>query len=156
MDFDRFLGLMRALELEDVDYVLVGAAALGVHGLLRATEDVDLFVRPTGENVERLKRALRAVWNDPEIEQISAEDIGGDYPTIRYVPPEGTLVIDLIARLGQAFRFDDLESETVMVEGQRVRVASPRTLYAMKRDTVRPQDRADAEALRRRFKLGDA
>lgn len=155
MDFDLFLKLMKSLEAEGVDYVLVGAAALGVHGLLRATEDVDLFVRPTAENVERLRRALSNVWTDPEIDRITVDDLGGNYPTIRYVPPEGVLAIDFMSRLGEAFRFEDLQRETVVVEGQSIRVATPRTLYDMKRDTVRPQDRVDAEALRRRFKLGE-
>jgi hypothetical protein len=36
-----------------------------------------------------------------------------------------------------------------------VRVATPRMLYRMKRHTVRPIDRADAEALREKFDLGD-
>lgn len=38
-------------------------------------------------------------------------------------------------------------------EGVRFRVATPRMLYRMKRDTVRPQDRLDAEAIRERFGL---
>ena len=37
----------------------------------------------------------------------------------------------------------------------RVRIATPRALYRMKRDTVRPIDRADADALRRRFAIED-
>ena len=40
-----------------------------------------------------------------------------------------------------------------MVEGVSVRVATPRTLHRMKRDTVRPQDRLDADVLRARFGL---
>ena len=153
MDFDVFLQLMKALEAEHADYVLVGAAALGVHGLVRATEDIDLFVRANPENVDRLKRALNAVWSDPEIENISSDDLAGEYPTVRYVPPTGGIVVDLISHLGEAFAFDDLEIEDVVLEGQRIRVASPRTLYRMKRDTLRPKDRMDAEALRRRFGL---
>jgi hypothetical protein len=39
------------------------------------------------------------------------------------------------------------------MEGIRVRVATPRALYQMKKDTVRPQDRLDAEVLRERFNL---
>lgn len=153
MTFDSFLHLLRALETERVDYVLVGATALGLHGIVRATEDIDLFVRPESENVERLKRALRSVWSDPEIDQISAQDLAGDYPTIRYVPPGETMVVDLLARLGTAFAFDDLEVESVVIEGVRIRVATPRTLYRMKKDTIRPIDRADAATLREKFKL---
>lgn len=36
-----------------------------------------------------------------------------------------------------------------------ISVVSPRTLYEMKRDTVRLKDRADAALLRERFSLGD-
>jgi len=36
-----------------------------------------------------------------------------------------------------------------------VRVATPRMLYRMKRDTVRPQDKIDASVLRERFHLED-
>lgn len=154
MDFDLFLKLMKALDEQRVDYVLVGAAALGIHGLLRATEDVDLFVRPTADNIDRLKLALRTVWSDPEIDHITYADLAGEFPTIRYVPPQSGLVVYLMSRLGEAFQFDDLEAEDVTIEGQHIRVANPRTLYRMKRDTVRPQDRADAEALRRRFGFG--
>ena len=42
-----------------------------------------------------------------------------------------------------------------LLGGVPVRVATPRMLYRMKRDTVRPQDRLDAEQLRREFKLED-
>ena len=64
MDFERFLDLSRALASEWVDYVLEGRVALNLHGIVRATE-----------------------------------------------------VVDLRARLGSAFAFDDLETQTVMVEG---------------------------------------
>lgn len=36
---------------------------------------------------------------------------------------------------------------------QQVTVVTPRTLYRMKRDTIRLKDRADAELLKQRFKL---
>ena len=153
MDFDKFLEVLRALAREGVDYVLVGAVALGIHGLVRATEDVDLFIRPDGGNVERLKRALRSVWDDPEIAGITAQDLAGEYPTVRYGPPGEGFVIDLLSRLGSAFAFEDLEAETVSLEGVPVRVATPATLYRMKKGTVRPIDRADAAALREKFRL---
>jgi len=155
MDYDKFLVLAKALDSQRVEYVLVGGVALGVHGLLRATEDIDLFVRPTEENVSRLLTALRSVWSDPEIDQITADDLGGKYPTIRYGPPGEDFVIDLLSRLGSAFSYETLESQTVELDGVPVRVASPRTLYFMKRDTLRPVDQADAAALREKFNLGD-
>jgi hypothetical protein len=52
MEFERILELLRALASEDVDYVLVGGVALNLHGIVRATEDVDLFIRPSVDNVD--------------------------------------------------------------------------------------------------------
>ncbi len=53
----------------------------------------------------------------------------------------------------RAFRYETIEGEDVMLDGTRVRVATPRMLYHMKKDTVRPQDRLDAETLRQQFGL---
>ncbi len=67
------LRVLRAFEREGLDYVLIGAAAMGFHGVVRATEGLDLFIRATAENVERLKRAFRAAYaNDPNIDEIRA------------------------------------------------------------------------------------
>ena len=155
--FERVVALLHELRQQGVEYVLVGGLALGFHGLVRATEDVDLFIRPSPENVDRLKTALWNLWHDPDISEILCEDLAGDYPVIRYGPPGEVFVIDLLARLGEAFCFEDLEAEIKQSGTTMVSVATPRTLYRMKRDTVRPQDRVDAEALRQVFpELGDA
>ena len=154
MEFEQFLRLLKALDSEKVDYILIGGIALNLHGIVRATEDIDFFIRPVADNLDKLKRALRSVWDDPDIEQIRLEDLAGDYPTIRYGPPGEAFVVDLIGRLGTAFAFDDLEAETVTFDGIPIRLALPATLYRMKKDTVRPQDRADAALLKERFGLG--
>jgi hypothetical protein len=150
---DDALRVIASLNQAGVDYIVVGGVALNLHGLVRATEDLDLFVRPDPENVERLRRALSAVWDDPEIEQITAEDLCGDFPVIRYGPPEGTLYLDILTRLGEVTQFSDLRFQEKEIEGVRVRVATPATLYRMKKDTVRPIDRADVLALRSAFDL---
>jgi hypothetical protein len=148
--------LLAALEREQVDYVLVGSMGMAVQGLVRATHDVDFFVSPRPENVERLRRALKAAFeDDPNIDSITAEDLGGDYPAIEYTPPHGRYSIDILARLGEAFRHEDLELQEIVWEGIRVRVATPPMLYRMKKDTVRPQDRMDAEWIRERFRIQD-
>ena len=79
----------------------------------------------------------------------------GEYPAIQYVPLTTDYWIDILARLGDAFQYSDLEHEIVQVDGVTVRVATPRTLYRMKKDTVRPQDRLDAQVLKDRFGLED-
>jgi hypothetical protein len=155
VEYDATKQVLAAFEREGVRYVIFGAAALNLLGLARFTEDLDVFIQPDRDNVGRLKRALASVFADAEIDQISADDLLGDYPAVQYVPPDGAFHIDILTRLGEAFRFDDLHVLRVPFEDLTVSVASPATLYRMKRDTVRLKDRADAELLKERFKLED-
>ena len=59
MDYDLTKAVLGALEREGVRYVIIGGIALNLWGLSRATLDLDLFIEPETENVERLKAALR-------------------------------------------------------------------------------------------------
>lgn len=154
MDRDEILRVLRAFETSGLEYVLIGATAMGLHGVVRATEDIDLFIRATAENVERLRAAFRDAYDgDPNIENISADDLLGEYPAIRYYPPSGDLFFDILTRLGETASFDNVEAETRIVEGIRVRVATPAALYRLKKGTARPRDHQDAAILRERFKL---
>ena len=156
MDRDELLRVLRAFANFELEYVLIGAAAMAFHGIVRATEDIDLFVRATSGNIERLRAALRAAYDDdPNIEEIRTEDLLGDYPAVRYYPPTGDLYLDVLTRLGEVATFDNVASEIKDIEGISVRVATPAALYRLKRDTVRPLDRQDAAAIRERFNLGE-
>ena len=64
--------------------------------------------------------------------------------------------LDFFVSLGEAFAYPDIESETITTaESTRISVATPRMLYRMKRDTVRPQDKLDAAMIKEEFKLED-
>lgn len=155
VDVELVKKLIAAMNDARVQYKIFGGAALNLHGLSRFTEDLDVFVEATHDNIERLKTALRAVFADPSIDEITSADLLGDYPAVQYVPPEGAFHVDILTRLGEAFRYEDLEASKVDFAGVPACVVTPRQLYQMKRDTVRLKDRADAEALRRRFDLDD-
>lgn len=155
MDYDATCKVLHAFEAHGVHYVVFGGAALNLLGLSRFTEDLDVFIEATRDNVEKLKAALRTVFDDPSIDEITADDLLGDYPAVQYVPPDGTFHVDILTRLGEAFRFEDLESAPVELESVPVRVVTPRMLYRMKKGTVRPKDWGDADALRRRFNLAE-
>ena len=155
MELDETQRVLVAMERHRVRYAVFGAVALNIHGFVRATEDLDIFVAPDAENISALKDALTDVFEDPEIGSISAEDLLGDYPAVQYVPPSGDFHLDILTRLGEAFRYADLEIERVRFGELEVSVVSPLTLYRMKKDTVRPKDRIDAEVLRERFRIED-
>lgn len=156
MDRDELLRALRAFEGQGLEYILIGATAMGFHGVIRATEDVDLMIRATPENVDRLRRALQAVYpDDPNVEDIRAEDLLGDYPAVRYYPLKGEIFFDILTRLGDTASYETIESQVHEVEGVRVRLITPRALYRLKKDSARPLDRRDAAALRERFQLGE-
>jgi hypothetical protein len=120
------LRVLKAFEDEGLEYVLIEATALALHGIVRATEDVDLMMRATTDSVERRKRAFRAVYaDDPSIDEIRAHDLLGEYPALRYYPPTGDLYFDVLTRLGEAARYEDVAVETRIIDGTRVRVATP-------------------------------
>jgi nucleotidyltransferase AbiEii toxin of type IV toxin-antitoxin system len=157
MSREELLRVLGAFEAAGLEYVLIGATAMAFHGIVRATEDVDLFVRATPENIGRLRTALRSAYDDDRnIDAITADDLLGDYPAVRYYPPSGDLYFDILTRLGEMASFDSIAMEYREVDGIRVRVATPAALYRLKRNTVRPLDRQDAETLRQRFNLNEA
>lgn len=154
MDRDEVMRVLRAFESAGLEYVLIGASAMGFHGLVRATEDLDLFIRATSENIEKLRVALRSAYeSDPNIDEISSTDLLGEYPAVRYVPPTGDLYFDVLTRLGELATFETIDAEVKEVDGTHVRIATPAALYRLKKGTVRPQDHVDAAALRERFGL---
>ena len=71
---------------------------------------MDLFIRATPANVDRLRSALRSAYSgDPHIEEIATADLLGDYPAIRYYPASGDLYFDVLTRLGEASRFETVD-----------------------------------------------
>ncbi|NJD39396.1 MAG: hypothetical protein FIA89_13895 [Geobacter sp.] len=154
--FETFLKVVDALEKFGVEYVLIGGYAVIIHGFPRFTEDMDLFVRLEQDNIARLRHALDDVFHDTSLQELTATEID-QYPVIRYGAPNGFL-IDVIARIGEMYRFDDIEYEELQIEGHTLRIATPEMLFRMKQGTVRPQDHRDAlflqELMRQRGTAG--
>jgi hypothetical protein len=153
IDPAKVLRIVEAFNREGVEYKVFGGMAVNYHGATRGTEDADFFVAPSPENVAKIKRALRSIWDDPNIDQIQDDDMIGDYPSFNYNPPNEEFGIDVVSRLGEAFVYADLPSQIVEIDGVEVCVVTAQTLYEMKKDTVRYKDKLDAAVLRERFDL---
>ena len=67
VDRDEILRVLRAFEASGLEYVLIGATAMGLHGLVRATEDIDVLVRATRINGEKIIRALKFLDSAKEL-----------------------------------------------------------------------------------------
>lgn len=143
---EHFLQVIKALNDYQVEYILIGGVAVIFHGMDRLTRDIDVFVNMEPQNIERLRKSLHAVFDDASIEEITFDELA-QYPVIRYGPPED-FYIDILTRLGEAAAYEDLDYEVLDYEGIPVRIATPETLYQLKKDTIREKDKIDAFFLR--------
>lgn len=66
-------GLLKLLKEHEVDFVIIGASAFPVHGYVRATLDIDIFIRPEQGNAERTVAALSQFGYD--LTDVSIDDI---------------------------------------------------------------------------------
>ncbi len=73
--FEKLLQIADALEREKVEYILIGGFAVILYGLPRLTQDLDLFINNTTDNVQSLRTALNQVFQDQSIEEITVEEL---------------------------------------------------------------------------------
>ena len=140
--FQDFLKVLKAMEDEGVDYILIGGFAVILHGLPRFTMDMVFFIQMVEQNVHKLRKALYSTFGDSDIEEITFDELA-KYPVIRYGTPNG-FHIDIMAQLGEAATYEDLEYEIMEIQGQKIRVATAETLLKLKEGTIRPEDKGEA------------
>lgn len=142
------VGIFRTLNRQGVDFVVVGGYAVAAHGVIRATDDLDLVVDRGWENARRLGRALK---------DLDAQDATGAHTPLTaevLARREDRLLktslgrIHLLNRVGTVPRYAELApATTVEIEGERIRVATVDQIRAMKTGTGRLKDVVDLEEL---------
>lgn len=139
-----FRDLLAEFNAQGVEYLVVGAHALAAHGHVRATKDLDLWVRPEPENAERVLKALRS-FGAP-LHDLTREDL--TQPGVIFqigVPP---VRIDVLTTIG-AVEFEEAWKERMVTRfaDLPVGVLSRDHLIRSKRAAGRTQDLADIERL---------
>ncbi len=153
-----YLDLLGALERHQVRYVLVGGLALNLHGVERATMDIDLALALDAGNLHRFILAARELKLSPvapvSLEDLANEDKRKDWIESKHMvafglraPEPGTPMID--ALIVETLPFEQLQKhcESRAIGTTRVSVASIDDLIEMKRLSARMQDLADIRAL---------
>ena len=140
-DFKEFFELLNS---EKVDYLLVGGYAVIYYGYLRATGDIDVWVRVSAQNAEAIRRALTAFGFSTAslntqmfLEPQRVFQIG--------VPP---LRIDLLTSItGVEFESCFQNSSVIDCDGTPIRLISLADLRENKAASGRSKDQADLEYL---------
>lgn len=141
-----FLDMLRALAEAGARFLVVGAHAMAVHGVPRATQDLDLLVEPSAENAERVRRALEAFGAPLDALGVAVADLTSDDTVIQLgLPPRR---IDLLTGLtGVTFE----QAWAGRVEHEAAGLLLPflgrGALVANKLATGRHKDLSDLEAL---------
>lgn len=145
--FDRdFLDILRALTQAKAEFVIVGAHAMALHGVPRATGDLDLFVRSTSRNAARVVQGLAAFGAPLEAHGVGQEDF--ETPDTVYqigLPPRR---IDLMTSIS-GVDFDEAwrSRKTVEIEGMQVPFLGRDALIRNKKASGRDKDLVDLRLL---------
>jgi hypothetical protein len=141
-DFDEFCALLSA---RNVEYVIVGAHALAFHGAPRFTGDLDIFVRPTEDNGQRLLVAI-ADFGFPTAPVTPVDIIIGKKVIEMGVPPVQIHVMSAI----DGVSFDEVWAtrEVGSLGKHTVAFIGRECFLKNKRAAGRPKDLADIDALR--------
>jgi hypothetical protein len=145
-------GLLAVLDAGGVRFVVIGGVALGAHGHIRATEDLDIVPDPARENLDRLGNAL--VKLDARLAANHSRGIDAALRAALYRGRNLTLTtrlgdLDVVQRLPGVPAWNELVAEAtrITLAGTPLAVCSRAHLIAMKRARSSLQDQADIEAL---------
>lgn len=140
-DFTRILV---TLHRHEVEFIVVGGVAAALAGSPAVTFDVDIVYQLTGDNVERLDRALgemKARYKDP-----AGRDIRPDTSKLETMKVHRLLTehgdLDVLATAGADQTYADLVDRTreYEIEGRRLLVLNLEALIETKRQAGRPKD----------------
>jgi predicted nucleotidyltransferase len=150
-------GILAELNRERVEFLVIGGVAVGFHGYVRATKDVDIVPAPDSENLERLARLLERL--DAQIEGAD-EFEEGELPDP--LDPDalalgGNWVLrtrlgrfDIMQWIGDEALWEKLAPGALdtEVDGLSIKVVSYEDLVALKEMAGRPEDLTDLQRLR--------
>jgi hypothetical protein len=149
-----------ALNSAGVRYVVVGGVAVNAHGYQRLTNDLDLVLHLSPENVLAALRALEGLGFRPLL-PVRASAFADPEQRRRWVEERNLQVFSLVSDTLRGVTVDVFASEPFDFEVEHesalvaevgpdlpVRFVNLRTLITMKEAAARPRDLDDAEHLR--------
>lgn len=142
---DTFESLLVKLSRAGVDYLVAGGVAVCLNGFVRTTQDLDLLVEASPENLLRLLACL-AGFGEGFARELSVTDFPFEEGAVRLVEE---FTVDLFTVM-RAHTFSDFVATALRldIDGVAVRYLSPESLIALKSASEREKDRLDVAALR--------
>jgi hypothetical protein len=141
-----FLDFLSALLQSDARFLVVGAHAMAVHGVPRATGALDVWIDASADNADRVWAALIAFGAPVDTIGLSKANLTAPELVVQLgVVPQR---IDLLTSVtGLAFDEAWTTRQRHRVEGLEVPFVGLDALLRKKRATARPKDLVDVEIL---------
>ena len=141
--------LLKALQQENVDYLLIGGYALYTLGYQRGTTDIDVLMRPTREQGERARRALLLLPDR------AAKDLNPDwFPEAETIRVADAFVVDVMFNAcGETYESLLPYAVTIDFDGVPVHTLNIEGLLKTKQ-TSRDKDKLDRMILERAIQSG--
>src|SRR6188508_474677 len=136
---DDHLEILKKLLANEVDFMLIGGYAVIFHGYQRTTGDMDLWIRPTNENKEKIILALdQAGYEKEDTQVLNKMDFTKH---ILFSIGSEPQKIDFITRINQV-SFEEANENKVIYdfEGMMLPVINIRELILSKINTGRKKD----------------
>lgn len=148
---DDFRDLLLGFADAGVDFLVVGAHAVGYHGLPRATQDLDIFVRPSRDNAELVYQALADFGAPLDSVGVTRQDF--EAPGTVYqigVPPRRIDILTEISGVTFDEAFEDHGS--LDFDGRAIHYIGRDALIRNKKVSGRPKDIMDVQRLQSQTK----
>ena len=145
-NFSQFEKLLADLARAEVDFAVVGGVAVSLNGFVRATNDLDILVSDSPQNIERLLNTL-SKWGEGWARELKLED---------FVPQEGSIRVmdifdlDIFTRMREK-SLEDFRPRLCYLEsaGTRIPYLSAEDLIFLKQPSWREKDQIDVNTLKR-------
>jgi hypothetical protein len=141
--------MLAALQAEEAVFIVVGAHAMAVHGVPRATGDLDIWIRPDPENAPKVLRALVEFGAPLEAMNVQEEDLAKPETVYQIgLPPRR---IDIITDIDGVDFEEAWQSKVIsQVTGLAVPFLGWDVLLRNKKASGRPKDLADLKLLEKK------
>src|SRR5258707_6413108 len=142
-NYFQFEKLLVNLVGAGVDFAVVGGVAVSLNGFVRATDDLDVIVQDSPENIRQLLSCL-AHWGDGWARELKVED---------FVPQEGSVRVmedfdlDIFTRMrGRSLEDFRPRLRYLAVEATRIPYLAAADLIFLKQGSWRGKDQHDVRA----------
>lgn len=136
---DDFRDLLIELADAQAEFVLIGGWAMAAHGRTRATEDLDVFIRSTPENAQRVFEALANFGAPVAQHGVTPQVLAAEGYGYRFgVKP---FLVEILTKIS-GVQFDEAVADApeIDVGGRTIRVIGRAALLTNKRAAGRPKD----------------